>query len=121
MHPFQEDLSDGLKKKFGQFPAFAVVIFFSIATNTELVNSEPLFLKEIQWKVPAGTSGYIFINRWMHDFVFLFKDNLIYSVNPLTLNPWPVALQLMPEASVFYTYIFLGHFRAVLYLGIDTR
>lgn len=57
----------------------------------------------------------------MRDFVLLFKDNLIYSVNPLTLNLWPVALQLMPEASVCNTYIFLGPFRAFLYLGIDTR
>ena len=57
----------------------------------------------------------------MHGFVFLFKDNLICSVNSLALNPWPVVVQLMPESSVCNTYIFLGHFRAYLYLGIDTR
>lgn len=39
--------------KYSQVPFFAVVMFSKVTRNTELTNTEPLFLVEIQDSFPA--------------------------------------------------------------------
>lgn len=62
------------------FLLFPVAMFYEVIRNTELANSEPLLLREIEGQVPVSLYSHIFINWSVHNlgqYVFLFKDTLL--------------------------------------------
>ena len=61
---------------YSDLPLFILVMFYKATTNTELVNPEPLLLRE---GCCASRVTNIFIKWFIHNFalcVFLFKDTL---------------------------------------------
>ena len=64
-------------------------MFCKVTPNTELANTEPLFLREMLGWNPTSLRSYLFHQSVIQPFkyVFLFKDtDLIYIVDSLTMD-----------------------------------
>lgn len=91
---------------YGQFLLLAVVVFYKVTANIELVTTESLLLQENRVGFLWASGHNISINSTLILRVFLFKDifchtGILYS---LTLNSQ--CSTLLPEGNLSNTHIF---------------
>lgn len=90
-----------------QFSLLTVVMFSEAAMNTKLANTEPLLLKGKRVGFCKPLVTFLSTDQYLtlFDVCFCFKTPyLTYIADSLTLNSWPVLLQLRPEQSLSNTH-----------------
>lgn len=87
--------------------SFLVVMLYKVFVNTDLANTEPLLLGEIQGQGPASLWSHFHERTHIQLGCFCLKTpHSMCTVNALTLNSGPATLYLTPKRRLSNLHVF---------------
>lgn len=100
--------TSSLNRIYSRVSLFAIIMFYKIAVNADFVSVEPLLLGKYSWVPMSWWPHFHQLINTQSCFMCVSVSGtyLIYTVDSLTLNIWPIALQLSTEQHLSNACIF---------------